>query len=55
MRVYKNSGAENVVQLRVKFDAALQAFNASPDIGTRIYQSFGRRVLQCYGKNGELL
>jgi transposase len=53
--VYENGGVKNVSQLRVKIEAAQQQFNASPDVGNRIYSSFGKRVLQCYEKNGELL
>jgi transposase len=55
MHVYENGGAKNVVQLRQKIAAAQRHFNDSPDIGKRIYGSFGKRVLQCYERKGELL
>ena len=53
--VYEDGGAQNVAQLREKIGTALQQFNASPDIGKRIYNSFGRRILQCCEKFGEIL
>ena len=53
--VYENGGVKNVIQLREKIAAALELFNASPDIGKRIYSSFGKGILQCYERNGELL
>jgi transposase len=54
-QVYENGGVKNAALLRVKIEAALQQFNASPDVGNRIYRSYGKRVLQCYEKNGDLL
>ena len=53
--VYENGGVKNVIQLREKIAAALEQFNASPDVGKRIYSRFGKRILQCYERNGELL
>jgi hypothetical protein len=53
--VYENGGVRNVSQLRVKIAAALHQFNAAPEVGKRIYGSFGKRVLQCFEKNGDLL
>ena len=55
MFVYENGGVQNLTQLREKIGAALQQFNASPDVGKQIYCSFGKCVLHCYEKIGEIL
>jgi transposase len=53
--VYESGAAKNISQLRTKILGAVQHFNASLDVGRRIYQSFGKRVLECHKRNGELL
>jgi transposase len=55
MSVYENGGVKNVTQLREKIAAALEQFNDSPEVGKKIYGSFGKRVLQCYENKGEQL
>jgi transposase len=55
MSVYENGGAKNLTQLRQKIAVALEQFNNSPEVGKRIYGSFGKRVLQCYENKGEQL
>jgi transposase len=54
-RIYRNGAAQNIPDLREKIEQAVLEFNASYNEGINIYQSFGRRVLQCYENGGNLV
>lgn len=55
MKVYESSGAKNIPELREKVAVAVQQFNETPETGKNIYMSFGKRALQCYEGQGNLL
>jgi transposase len=55
LAVYENSDAKNIPELRVKIGAAVRQFNENVHVGQNVYKSFGKRVLQCYEEQGNLL
>lgn len=53
--IYKDGAVGNLQNLRVKVNAAIDDFNQHPTHGKRIYESFKRRVFECYERGGELV
>ena len=54
-RIYKDGAARNVQDLRYKIKEAVIEFNKDHHIGHNVYSSFGRRVLECYERLGNLV
>ena len=50
--MYRDGAAHNIVDLREKIQRAVTQFNTNPTAGINIYQSFGRRIMECYDSDG---
>ena len=54
-RIYRNGAVRNVMDLREKIDEAVTEFNEQSNHGRSIYHSFGKRILECYERSGNLV
>jgi transposase len=53
--IYRDGASGNLQNLRAKVNAAVADFNQHPTQGRHIYESFKRRIFECYESGGELV
>ena len=53
--IYRDGSARNLEDLRWKLDEAVLQFNNELVAGKNIYDSFSKRIFQCYELSGGLV